>query len=114
MKRMSFHLTRRQILDGSKTVTRRIGWRTLQKGDEFLAVEKCQGLRKGEKQVVLAKLRVVSVVDGPLAGVTDEDAQREGFPHLTGAEFVEFFCKSMRCQPDQVVTRIEFEHVTRD
>jgi len=108
---MSFGLTTRQMLERSKTVTRRIGWWNLRKGEELLAVEKCMGLKKGEHQKVLGRIRVTGIVLGPLGGVTDEDAVREGFPHLTGAEFVEFFCKSMRCKPEQVVARIEFEHL---
>lgn len=111
MRRMSFGLTTRQMRERSKTVTRRIGWWNLKKGEELLAVEKCMGLRKGERQKVLGRIRVTDIVLGPLGGVTDEDAAREGFPDLTGAEFVEFFCKSMRCSPTQIVARIEFEHL---
>lgn len=111
MRRMSFALTERQLLEGTKTVTRRIGWWGLRKGDELLAVSKCMGLKRGEKARVLATLRVTDVVHGPLDGVTDEDAAREGFPEMTGAEFVAFFCKAMKCTPAQTVNRIEFQKV---
>jgi len=36
---------------------------------------------------------------------------KEGFPDMTGEQFVDFFCKHMKCDPLQEVTRIEFVHV---
>jgi hypothetical protein len=109
MRRMSFALTERQLLDGSKTVTRRLGWRNLKPGQLLLAVNKCMGLKKGEKARVLATIRVKSVSVIPLFDVTDKEAAREGFPDMTGAEFVAFFSKHMKCTPMHEVTRIEFE-----
>ncbi|MCK9592988.1 MAG: hypothetical protein M0Q91_13370 [Methanoregula sp.] len=49
MKNMSFFLTTQQFIDGTKDVTRRLGWAFLKPGDHFMAVEKAQGLKKGEK-----------------------------------------------------------------
>lgn len=49
MRNMSFRLTTRQFSDGSKDVIRRLGWADLKAGEHFTAVEKSQGLRKGEK-----------------------------------------------------------------
>lgn len=108
MRRMSFALTERQICDGTKTVTRRLGWRTLTAGTELLAVNKCMGMRPGEQARKLARIMVVSVNREPLSLCTNADARREGFPHMRGAEFVEFFCKHMKCDPMAEVTRIEF------
>jgi hypothetical protein len=107
---MSFSLTERQLLDGSKTVTRRLGWAFLKPSDELLAVRKCMGLKKGEKQHVLARIRVKDVRVEPLgyASILGE-ATREGFPELEGYPFVEFFCRAQRCTPIAEVTRIEFE-----
>jgi hypothetical protein len=112
VRRMSFALTERQLLDGSKTVTRRLGWAFLKPGDELLAVRKCMGLKKGEKQHVLARIRVVGVSVEPLpyVGRAGETA-REGFPEMTGDQFCEFFARTMRCSPIAEVTRIAFEVV---
>lgn len=109
MRRISFALTQPQLLDGSKTVTRRLGWRNLEAGTELLGVNKCRGLKRGEKARKLARILVTRVTREPLSLCTTADAKREGFPHLTGAQFVEFFCREMRCDPMAEITRIEFE-----
>lgn len=109
MRRMSFALTERQFLDGSKTITRRLGWQTLRAGDELIAVRKAMGLARGESQHVLGRLRVISTQREPLFQATmPGEAAREGFPELTGPEFVRFFCRTMGCAPASLVTRIEF------
>lgn len=53
MRRMSFMLTKEQVLNQTKDVTRRNGWAFLKPGDLIQPVEKCMGLKKGEKQVLL-------------------------------------------------------------
>lgn len=111
MKPMSFAATIPQIQNQTKTVTRRIGWRSLKVGDQLKAVEKAMGLKKGEKQKVLAIIEVVDVRLEPLTSCTDEDAAAEGFPEMSGDEFVAFFCKTMRCDRYQIVNRIEFKYV---
>ena len=108
MRRMSFALTKAQLLDSSKTVTRRFGWKALRPGDELLAVSKCMGFRKGEKPDVYGVVRVVSVRRERLDAITPDDVKREGFPQMTPAEFVAMFCRHMGCEPDAEVTRIEF------
>ncbi len=47
MKNISFALTTKQFLDGSKTVTRRLGWANLKPGEILMACEKCMGLGPG-------------------------------------------------------------------
>lgn len=111
MRRMSFALTEQQLLDGSKTVTRRLGWARLRAGDELLAVRKCMGLKRGEKQHVLAKIRIVSVRLEPLSTIDRRDVVREGFPGMSPGDFVVMFCKHMKCTAASLVTRIEFVKV---
>lgn len=111
MRVISFSATIPQIQNRTKTVTRRLGWKTLKPGDYLRGVEKAMGLKKGEKAKTIAHVRVVDVRREPLNACTDEDAAREGFPDMTGAEFVEFFCKAMGCKPDAEVTRIEFDYL---
>lgn len=118
---MSFALTTEQILNRSKTVTRRLGWRFLKAGDVIRAVKKCQGLKKGEKVEPLAVLRIVSVRREPLLRVSPEttygwnEVAREGFaahPQFGSPEtFVDMFCDTHECEPYVDVTRIEFEYV---
>lgn len=122
MRNMSFALTTGQIMDGTKTVTRRLGWINLKPGDQLRPVRKCMGLRPGEKLDVLRDpLTVVSVKREPLRSMTDDleygfaECRAEGFgshpdyhrPH----DFVAMFCATHKgCTPDTVVTRIEFSY----
>lgn len=123
MRNMSFALTTEQIRARTKTVTRRLGWEFLKPGDLIRAVEKCQGLKKGEKVKPLAVLRVERVTYEPLKRLTDDldygfaEVAREGFgDHPTlrwPTEFVSFFAATHRpCKPEWVVTRIEFSYAS--
>lgn len=136
MRNMSFSLTTPQILARTKTVTRRIGWTFLKPGDRLCAIEKGQGLKKGETVRRLAVIEVVNVRQESLRLMFDEpgyglkEVWREGFPSLGPGEFVEFFCRSHRwphvalteddrsksrpCTPDDTVTRIEFKYVEEE
>lgn len=109
MRMMSFALTERQLLDGSKTVTRRTGWQNLKPGDRLLAVRKAMDLKAGEKVQALCEIDVVSVRRERLCDMADEDCAREGFPEFHRAgPFVDMFCAKMRCNQYDEVTRIEF------
>lgn len=117
-RNISFSLTAPQFLDGSKDVTRRVGWKNLKAGDELWAVEKAMGLKKGEKIKRLGKIKVKSVfcerLDAMIAikSYGRSECKREGFPNMNASEFVDFFCKSHPgCIPNSVVTRIEFERI---
>ena len=121
MRNMSFALTEQPMLDGSKDVTRRLGWLFLKKGDLLRPVRKCMGLRPGEKIVVLTDpKRVVDVRREPLRRMTDNleygfaECIREGFgnhpEYRFPSAFVAMFCATHRgCTPDTVITRIVLE-----
>src|SRR5688572_27214348 len=117
MRMMSFALTERQLMDGSKTVTRRTGWQNLRAGDRLLAVRKAMGLKKGEKVQPLCVIEVVSVKRQALGCIDQDDCAREGFPHLSPCEFIRFFTAKVntpgmgRYLGDISVTRIEFRKV---
>ena len=111
MKNMSFFHTKKQILDESKTVTRRLGWKRLKAGDLVQSVEKCQGLKKGQKMQKLKVLKVVHVRREKLFQITHKDVIREGFPEMKREEFIQFFMKMNNCPRDEEVTRIEFEYL---
>jgi hypothetical protein len=114
---MSFALTEAQLMDGSKTVTRRIGWRDLKPGTRLLAVRKAMGLKAGEKVQPLCEIEVVSVRRQALKCIDQDDCAREGFPHLTPAAFIAFFTAKVKTPgmgkrfDETSVTRIEFRKV---
>lgn len=111
-RNMSFMLTTKQVRKRTKTVTRRLGWNSLKPGDLVWAVEKAIGLRKGEHVKRIALIRIVSVRRERLNAITQDDCRREGFPNLTVAQFVWFFCyHNKTCQPNTLVNRIEFQYV---
>lgn len=122
MRNMSFALTTGQVMDGTKTVTRRLGWLHLKAGDQLRPVRKCMGLRPGEKLDVLRDpITVVSIRREPLRAMLDdtdyglEECALEGFgqhpDYRWPSAFVEMFCATHRgCTPDTVVTRIEFSY----
>ena len=111
-RNISFALTTPQFLDGSKDVTRRMGWKSLKAGDILCAVKKGMGLKPGEKIERFGMLRVISVHLEPLCAITQGDLAREGFPNMTPAWFIEFFCASHKgCTPSTEITRIEFERI---
>jgi len=119
-RNISFALTTRQFLDGSKDVTRRMGWKNLKAGDVLCAVEKGRGLKPGEKIKRLGMIRVVSVRREMLLEMQGgdygrEECRREGFPEMAQDEFIGFFCDSHKgCMPSDLVTRIEFERITKE
>jgi hypothetical protein len=120
VRNMSFALTPEQIIDGSKLVTRRLGWLWLKPGHQVRPVRKCMGLRPGERIDVLTDPKtVVSVRREPLrAMLVDLDygfveCVLEGFgqhpDYRWPSAFVDMFCATHRgCTPDTIVTRIEF------
>ena len=128
---MSFAKTVDQIRDRTKTVTRRDSewWNeVLETGTILKAVSKSPFA--GDGYEVLGLIEVVRVFREPLhtlancsadtdtwgnceecEEVARKEAECEGFPGMSGQEFVDFFCKEMGCTPDTVVTRIEFEYM---
>jgi hypothetical protein len=114
MRQMSFTQTAPQLLDRSKTVTRRLGWSFLKPGDRVQAVEQAQGLKRGEKVQRIAVLEIVSVTRGLLGDVAHDpqETAREGFPELSPHEFVAMFGRMHRgAVAETPVTRIEFRVV---
>ena len=122
MRNMSFALTTEQILNGSKDVTRRLGWLFLKPGDLIRPVRKCMGLRPGEKLDVLrAPILVLSRRREPLRKMLDdndyglEELRREGFEndpqYRWPSAWVAMFCATHKgCLPNTLITRIEFSY----
>lgn len=121
-RNISFALTTPQFLDGSKDVTRRMGWKHLKAGDVLCAVKKGMGLKPGEKIERLGMIRVISVRRERLSRLIEDleygfaETVREGFPkpspNYWPGTFIEFFCASHKdCGLHSEVTRIEFERI---
>lgn len=108
---MSFAFTAKQYLDGTKTVTRRIGWDFLKTGDVCNGVLKSRGLKKGEHVKVLGRHRIVSIYPERLNSITLDDVVNEGFPNFSREDFIQFFCAMNKCRPETFVNRIEFERI---
>ena len=113
MRLISFFLTTQQFLDGTKDVTRRLGWNNLKPGERLMAVRKAQGLKKGEHPERLGEIVVGDVRREPLNAITAQECVREGFPSMSPQEFVEMFRRHMKCAPDAIVNRIEFRRVPK-
>lgn len=120
MRNISFSHTSDQVIAGTKTVTRRLGWRHLKPGTLLQPVRRARGLKPGEKiEPLRAPIRVVEVsqesldrmIKDPAYGL--EECRKEGFGHDATlrhpAAFIEMFCATHPpCTPETVVTRIEF------
>ncbi|WP_289029582.1 hypothetical protein [uncultured Algoriphagus sp.] len=113
-RNMSFFLTKEQVIKETKTVTRRLGWNHAKPGMYCWAVEKGQGIKKGEINR-LKLIRIKSVKREKLFHLYInkgmEEAKLEGFPNMLDEQFATFFCEKMKCGLGQYVNRIEFEYV---
>lgn len=106
---MSVAHTADQVVDRSKTVTRRVGWVFLRVGDLLWLCRKVQGRAPDEPLDRLALVRVTSVRREPLEAITPADVVAEGFPGWSPEQFVEFFRATIG--PVEKVTRIEFKYL---
>lgn len=133
-RRMSVAMTTQQVLDRTKTVTRRKGWwldkhgRPLVKpGDHLILVDRVMGFKKGERATVLAEVEVISVRRERLSdlswsawfttdyGWAKGEVAREGFPDMEPGEFVRrFFLDAQGMSVDDMVTRIEWRYLDQD
>lgn len=111
-RNISFMLTKEQFVNKTKTVTRRLGWKFLKRGDILMGCEQCQGIKKGGLKR-LGLIRVVDARSEHLRDITDDDVVREGFPEMDRVEFIKFFITEMKPKLGalQPVTRIEFEYL---
>lgn len=113
-KLISVALTERQVIERTKTETRRLGWwkdknsrRLLLPGDQLVPCRKVMGRRKGEPLVRLALWDVLGVRREPLEAIDKAAVVAEGFPDWSPEQFVGFFCRAMKVAPDREVTVIE-------
>jgi hypothetical protein len=106
---MSVALTEAQVRARTKTVTRRMGWLKLKPGDRLTLCPRVMGFRKGEHAELITDVEIIAVRRERLDLITPDEVTAEGFPEMTPAEFVAFFCGSHKgCTPATEVTRIEW------
>nr|VFK16750.1 MAG: hypothetical protein BECKLFY1418C_GA0070996_102551 [Candidatus Kentron sp. LFY] len=110
MRRISCHKTIDQVEIGTKTVTRRNGWKHARPGDLLLIVDK---IRTRERVRGLAIVRVVKVTREPLLAITDEEVAREGFAGKSTEWFITMFTRDFVCTRDDMVTRVEWRYLWR-
>lgn len=108
---MAFSMTKRQMRERTKFVTRRLGWWKLKPGQVLYAIEKGQGLKRGQKVKHICLIRVVSATNERLCDISSWDVVLEGFPEMSRADFIAMFCQANRCKPRRTVRRIQFEFV---
>lgn len=115
---MSCAATEAAVVDRSKDVTRRLGWRFIREGDRLTLCRKVMGRRRPdgtvEPLVRLAEVVVESVTFEPLRQIAyrADDVAREGVAGVTTpVEFIDFYCAAFGCTPDTVVTRIEWSYL---
>ena len=110
---MSFSATIEQVRNKTKTVTRRHAntWKRLKVGDVLWAVEKAQGLKKGEKIKRICQIRITSIWTAPLTTMTPSECALEGFPRMSVRDFWNMFCSINKCDVTDDVKRIEFEYL---
>jgi hypothetical protein len=111
MRNMSFTLTTQQVRDGTKNVTRRIGWNHLKVGDVVMACVKCRGISKGGHVEHIRTIKITSIRKERLDSITPDEVLHEGFLAMTTDEFVTMFRKANGCKPGDSVNRIRFEYV---
>jgi hypothetical protein len=115
---MSVAYTADAVIDRTKTVTRRLGWKDLKPGDKLWLCRKVMGRRKGEPLERLAHVEVLSVRRESLAELTErttygrQEMAREGFPGMDPAEFIRtYFTDAQGIAPDAEVTRIKWRYL---
>ena len=91
--RMACSMTVEAVEQRIKTVTRRdpATWKYLKRGDELVLVRKLMGLKKGQKQEVIARAVVVDVTVEQLGAITPRDIVREGLGDMPVDEFIRWW-----------------------
>lgn len=116
---MSVAMTTDAVIEQRKTVTRRKGWwvdkngrRLLHAGDRLTLCRKVQGRKPGEPLERLAEVEVVNVSRIGLGVISRADVEREGFPGMEAAEFIQrYFIDAQGIHYGDDVTRIEWRYL---
>lgn len=120
MRVISMQFTHKQFCDGSKDVTRRLGWLYAVPGLRLRVVRQAMGLKWGQHMETLGYVELVNVRREPLSRMIADrnygpiECRREGFPEWTPDQFVRFFCETHFVKPYALVTRLEYKRIEVD
>ena len=110
-RNLSVAATIDQVRNRQKTVTRRVGWKSLKAGQILNLVEKSMGLKPGQKVKRICQVVVTQVTQEPLSAVTDLDVEKEGFPGMSREDFIAKFQRIYKIKEDDLVTRIRYDYL---
>ena len=82
-----------------------------------MAIEKGQGLKRGEKVQRICTIQILDAHGEPLEEITPADVVLEGFPEMSVDEFIDMFCRvnrAKKCTLQTTVNRIAFPFVDDD
>jgi hypothetical protein len=89
-----------------------MGWGYARPGQRVTLCRKVMGRRRGEPLVRIVDVEILDVRRERLDTITPDEVIAEGFPGLTPAQFVRFFCDSHKgCTPASEVTRIQWRYL---
>lgn len=119
MSNMAFSKSIQAMREFRKTVTRRYGWANVKPAQIVQAVEKGQGIPRGEHVVPIHEIQLLTPRwERADLMITDQaygerEVILEGFPELSPKEFVQMLCEMNKKRPDELVHRLEFRHLLR-
>lgn len=115
---MSVAYTEAAVLDRTKTVTRRLGWRHAEPGQRVVLCRKVMGRKAGEPLHRLVVVQFEDVRRERLDLMLTErtyglaECDREGFPELNPESFLHtYFTKAQGVELDTEVTRIRWSYL---
>jgi hypothetical protein len=126
MIQASFWYTMSDYRNGTKDLTRRVKWR-VPPGEQFMGVDKMQGIPKGGHRIPLGPSTCISVEEEPVNEIVirpfrkddkfpdgEYEVVREGLPAFAGKEekFVALLLKINRgLHEDSIIKRVRFNRV---
>lgn len=119
MTNMAFSKSIIPMREFRKTVTRRYGQHNAKPAQIIQAVEKAQGIPKGEHVVPICEIQLLTPRwERADRMITDQaygerEVILEGFPEMKPSEFVEMLCDMNKKRADELVHRLEFRFLLR-
>jgi hypothetical protein len=127
LPRLSCNMTQEAVRARQKTVTRRLkmprwaqrpgkmNWNAGE-GPLVLIVDRSRPAparrqERGQRARGLAVVELLHAFHIPLTATSSSEVEREGFPGMTPAAFIERFCQAQHCEPSARVARLEWRYL---
>ena len=111
MRIISFAWTTQALLQGHKTVTRRMWTKQLVNPGDLVQAYNRSPRFKGKP---VAVIKILSIYTEPLSKVTDEEERKEGGLWGSGKEYIRAFLEAYPgMTEDDLVWRIEFKIISK-